>query len=313
MKRKLLLLSFLLSITVLSSYSQINLNNLANKGLESVKQKKNLKLAETYTTYFTANGESIPMMRVPSAEITSDASSYIVLLQTDLQTANESYATKGAITNLNTFSSNLSNIISYDGDWVVEHYKTEIDFYQKYEAKRKKTADSLDVINKKNEQIAAKRIADSLAVIKKAKDIEMKEIQKVKADSMAYVERTKGFSFVNVDELSLRETASKTGKLLATLGACTYVKIINDVEVDGYVKVKVGNMQGFVYKSYLVDNLDSISVEGADIVTAKSKPTVVIETVTNTNTRTYSRDSNGNCYYLNSTGKRIFVDRSHCN
>jgi hypothetical protein len=251
------------------------------------------------------------MMRVPSTEIKSDASSYIVLLQGDLTTANSNYLASEPIIDVNVFSTNLSNVISNDNDWIVEYYKTEIEFYKKYEIKRKKTADSLETVTKKLAQIEQKRVADSIAKVNKEKELALKASQKAKADSIAYADRFKGFSFVNVDELSLREKPSTSGKLLATLGVCSYVKILNDIEVDGYVYVKVGDRQGYVYKSYLVDNLDDITVEGADIETAKTKQIVVIETVKTTSVK-YSKDSKGNCFYTNSAGKKIFVDRSYC-
>jgi len=117
--------------------------------------------------------------------------------------------------------------------------------------------------------------------------------------------------YENVDELSLREKPSTSGKLLATLGVCTYVKILNNTETDGYVYVKVGTMQGYVYKSYLVENLDDITVSDADVVTAKTKKIEIIETVVTNNGRKYMRDSKGNCYYMNGS-KKVLVDRGYC-
>ena len=76
--------------------------------------------------------------------------------------------------------------------------------------------------------------------------------------------------------------------------------------------VKAGERQGYVYKSYLVETLDEITIEGADIETAKLKQTVIFEAATTTSSKKYLKDSKGNCYYTNSAGKKIMVDRSYC-
>jgi len=306
--KKILLITIVIMFS-LNAFSQVNtIINLADKGVSSAQKKKKIKLAESYTTYFTANGESIPMMRVPSDEITSDASSYITLLQTDLTSANTSYNSKQEITNISALSSNLSNIIANDADWVVENYKLEIDLYSKYETKRKKTADSLSLVLKKKEQATK----DSIAKADKEKEIALKEAQKLKADSIAKIEKMKDFKFVNVDELSLRDKPSTSGKLMATLGATTWVKVLNGTEIDGYVQVKVGDKTGYVYNSYLVGDIDDITVEGADIEAARDKQVTIINTVSNASVQ-YLKDSKGNCYYINSAGKKIMVDRSNCN
>jgi len=312
MKKRLFFIAFLLLLISIDANSQyVDLLNAADKGLASAKKKKIQKLATTHTTYFTAAGESVPMMRVPAEEIKSDASSYIILLQEDLKIANTSYLANQPIADVNKLNTNVSNITTKDADWVVENYQMEINFYSKYEAKRKKTADSIAAVTLKAQQIAKQKTADSLAKINKDKEIALKEQQKLKADSTANAERLKGYSFVNVDELSLREKPSTSGKLLATLGVCTYVKILNNTETDGYVYVKVGTMQGYVYKSYLVENLDDITVSDADVVTAKTKKIEIIETIVTNNGRKYMRDSKGNCYYMNGS-KKVLVDRGYC-
>jgi hypothetical protein len=174
-------------------------------------------------------------------------------------------------------------------------------------------------------------VEDSLSEVSRKLDLAKK-----KADSIDLAERTKGYYFVDVPYLSLLEQPSAKSKVIGIFWPYTYVKKLQEKEVNGYVKVKIDDHVGFVFSSFLVDRIDKVTVASPNkeaaykgYFTSLMESTTVQSTIPSTapsnhgtqsselksssSLRTYYRGPKGGCYYFSSSGKKVYVDKSHCN
>jgi hypothetical protein len=285
---------------------------------------KNGDLALKNTAYFIYKVDTIPTMRVPYYLINSRAKEEILGIQNDLAKAKEDFLNKKVI-NVERASLHLSTLRTKDKSWFISFYQREVEFYQRYEK-----------IIKPRELL----IADSLVQAKRRI-----EKEKRKTDSLALIERTKGYYFVNAPQLSLLAQANVSSKALGTIEPYSYVKKVQEKELNGYAKIKVidwrdvDEAEGFVLATFLVNSLDKVTVSSPNRETAfkgyfasfikksdspsnsssyqssqfKSTPSSTKTTRSSEPSRTYYRGPRGGCYYYSSSGKKVYVDHSYCN
>ncbi len=322
MKAKLNLITLLLFICNIT-YAQINeLFGVAKELKMAHSKKQKEKLANEYLQYFEFTGKKIPFLRIPTDQIKGDAKNQIISLQNDLDNAKK-LCLSGKITTLkfSTVSTEIDNIARIDPDWVIIHYKKELDFYNDYDKEMKEKKEK-QRLNDKNKEDSIRRLQD------KQKDsikvVEYRE-QERKQDSLEYKNRVKGWHFVNAKSLKLYSNASEKSKVIGDISALSYVKIVSEANTKGFVKISVSDYEGYVYKKYLVDDLDKITVPNEDVSFAKKTYTSTITIKPTPQKRQqavqenrvgngmYHRGSRGGCYYYSPSGRKVYVDRSLCN
>lgn len=304
---------------------------------EKAKKKKAGKLAEKHTVLDTmGNGQFVPIMRVPADQVKGEAKTLILQVQARLETARLNHRNNHHVNGLEAIDQDIRYIGYKDLDWVTEYYKAELDFYSAYEhrltaqesearresaRKQRMHEDSLRRAQKTDEirlQAQLRHSRDSVAAVERAKwkaeqrrADSLATVKQMRNDSLARAERMSGYRFVNVDELSLREQPSSKSKKLGMIGVGSYVMVLDDKPVNGYVKVSVSDYEGFVFADYLVDDLSKITVEGANLSAPKQYYYTSFETKPATNPKLH-RGPKGGCYYIGPSGKKVYVDRSLC-
>ena len=110
---------------------------------------------------------------------------------------------------------------------------------------------------------------------------------------------------VIAENANLRETPSTTGLAEGEVPEGTVVKIL-DEKLPWYV-VRVGDRVGWMHGANLLF-MDEATT------TSEREPVRVIVPATRSNTgRVYIRGPRGGCYYISSSGSKVYVDRSVCN
>lgn len=102
------------------------------------------------------------------------------------------------------------------------------------------------------------------------------------------------------------EVAVVAFRLVSTTTKSDGTKTVgNNLNTGTFVK-RNGKWQVVAWQSTVVPeaNTESATLSNAAATTTKSS--------TKTGSRVYQRTSRGGCYYLNSKGRKIYVDRSHC-
>lgn len=324
------LIALLISPNLLAAQYGYAATEILNSASEKSKSKKAEKAATEYTTHITTPVDEVPIMRVPEAKIKSSARATIILVQNELEAAHKKYLTNEHTGIKNTFAYYFDQITSADPNWVVSSYQEELKFYQDHDrsiTERERQEAKKKALVKQREKHAQDSLArlERLAQTAKRdsldKELRLKRIAQTKLeDSLAYLNRTKGFHFVNTEYLNLREKPNVSAKVIAKVGACSYVTIIPGYESNGWTKIAVGNYQGYVNEDYLVGNLDDITVTGADVAFAKKSYFTSVETAATyaapyrkaVDTRTYYTGPRGGCYYINDNGRKEYVDHSFC-
>lgn len=256
---------------------------------------------------------------MPENKIISDAKSYIVRIQNQLDNFHELYKNNEHL-KIPYYFDDITTLEALDKDWATEYYKNELKEYRKYEQKLTETE---------------KRIKDSTETAKRAE-------QERIADSLAFAKRVQGYLFVNKEFTLLKDKPSDKGKTIGKVYLGSYLKFLGYNDNTPYVKVGLEDIEGFVNKNDLSDSIDKIEAANADIATYKSRryykyepnydyipeqqnvTPVVTSRVTSetkgssTQKQTYKqsiryiRGPRGGCYYM-SGGSKIYVDRSYCN
>ncbi len=123
---------------------------------------------------------------------------------------------------------------------------------------------------------------------------------------------------VTTENANLRGTASTSGKVVVTLPRGTIVDVIQ--QRGAWYLVQAPEFAGWIHGntiklSGVVTTLEQTEVPQIEVVPQQPR-TVVIQTprtraIPNTD-RTYIRGPRGGCYYLSSSGRKVYVDRNLC-
>ena len=110
---------------------------------------------------------------------------------------------------------------------------------------------------------------------------------------------------VIAENANLRETPSSTGLAEGEVLEGTVVKIL-DEKLPWYV-IRVGDRVGWMHGATLLFVADAAT-------TSEREPIRVIAPTIRSNAgRVYIRGPRGGCYYVSSSGSKVYVDRSVCN
>lgn len=257
---KLFTLLLLLSLAT-NIFAQAGALVIIGKGIfgHGNKDKKKEKIIKSSTSQVEINGAAISILRVKDAEIKSDAKDNIIKIQNRLDEFAQQYKNNEHL-NIPKKDKDIATIKSTDPEWPAEMYDNEYNAYKKYQQKFEKSdlhqKDSIEAINIGQR----KKIDDSLALVNKHS-----------TDSLEYFNRVKGYNFINKDFVLIKETPSDKGKTLGKLYVGSYIKVLDNVDKSQFVKVSLNGIQGFVDKNNVVDNIDKITVLGADLKTYKNK------------------------------------------
>ena len=257
-----------------------------NTQLPSFKKDRKVKYSYQHTSYTAHQGYNIPSMRVPVAkieEMKSPAGSLLIELQRLLEDARSAFWSNKPIYKLDRMHYCLTQLEALDPYWELMFLKLEYDYYAEYEAERyerevvvAKREDSLRQVQQAKKKdslmqlyIAESKTADSL---QKVRDKE----RLLKKDSFDYVNRVNGYHFVNTGSLGLYNAPSPNAQLIVNMRVCTYVKVLSQPDILGYVYLEVSDYKGYALYKHLVNSLDKITVAKADVKFAKENHYVSI-------------------------------------
>ena len=250
------------------------------------KKVKKGQLSYDHTVYTMRDGYNIPSMRVPSKEIysvKSPAAAFLIAAQNQLENAKEAYQKQTVIKQLNEIAYNIKQVKELDWYWEDKYLQLEYDFYYSYEKKRYEQelndAQKNENYYKKLEQ---KRL-DSLNNLFAAENYKADSTERQrklylesKKDSIRKAQQTAGYHFVNAKSIDLRAAPHANAPLIVNVRACSYIKKLSQPDANGYVFVEVSDYNGYVLNGLLVDNLNKVSVKGADVKFAKENHFVSI-------------------------------------
>jgi len=317
-------------------YSAIGLGTSIGKGIagkiKDGKKKKNIE--SSYLKVFI-NGDTLTILRVSEEKIISPAKGYVVRIQNDLSNYHSLYQANQHL-DLPYYYDDISSLKMFDKDWPCEYYENELKEYRKYEKNLTKKEQAFKDSLESAKRIEQKRVTDSLAIVRK-----------IYKDSVEYAERVLGFHFINKEYALLKEKPSEKSKTIGRVYMGSYVRVLGYSENTSYSKVSIQGVEGFIINGDLVDNIDKINTENADIPTYRSRqyykyepnyeyvPEPEMSNIfqsTNTNNtgttkrttnstprqrqsssqRTYILGPRGGCYYLTDHGTKVYVDHSYC-
>lgn len=292
---------------------------------KEISKNKKAKLASRFTVTVWIHGDSIKVMRVPAEKVKGPARAYILSVQQELEKAYINYRLDKHI-DLGDYDNAIKMIPILDKFWDITAYEGEAQTYISYE----KSLKEAERIAEKRRKEKEKHFLDSINLVQERIE-----------DSLRLEERTRGYHFVNIEHLPLKEKPTESSSTVANLGGTTYVKVVEYAD-NGYVRIQVNIYDGYVPEKYLVDNLSKIDYLGADIQLARKhkitavtpvQQSIVRENVDtkvqapyksstkHTSTtksgsyktgRQYYTGPRGGCYYINSSGNKTYVDRSFC-
>ncbi len=250
------------------------------------KKDKKIKYSRDYTEYIDYQGFSIPIMRVPAEkvkELKSPAAVFLIEAQDLLEGAKNAFGSNKEIPKLERIKFCLWQIEQLDPYWEHAFLKLEYDLYADYEKKRrirveteKRRQDSIQEIYSRHKRDSAVRNIAEENRIAAEKERERERYLLSKRDSIERVERVRGYHFVNAESIGLRAAPDPNAPLIVNMRACTYVRVLSEPTPLGYVYIEVSDYKGYVLKSYLVDNLNRISVPKADVKFARENHYVSI-------------------------------------
>jgi hypothetical protein len=330
--------SSLLVVTIfiaLPSLSQLDATTAfgLGKGIAGkVKDSKKKKNIDNSFSVIQLNGKNISVLRVPADKILSNAKAYVIKVQDQLDAYRQTYQLGKHLT-FPSYYDDITMIRSLDSEWPAEQYENELKEYRYYDQQllqqENNTRDSLQIVERRREQEVKERLA--LAHQKAL-------------DSTAYADRVKGYHFINREFSLLREKPNTTSKVIGRIYVGSYVRVIGYSDGSPFVKISLQNISGYIDQSELVDDLDRLSVDNADLaiykvrqyykyipnydyvpeqeqtyaVPLKTSPTRPKQTTTipkkqsNSSSRNYIRGPRGGCYYMSSNNTKVYVDRGLC-
>lgn len=302
----------------------------------SIKDKKKSKNIQSSLSEVDINGNKVSILRVPEDKIVSNGKAFILKVQNLLDGYQQKYK-QGEHIEVPYSDNNLYDIKALDPDWPTSYYEAELREYRQYgiklAEKQRRYKDSLETASRINKQ----RQEDSLRIARKKLE-----------DSLDYVERTKDFHFINKEFVLLKEKPSDKSKTVGKIYLGSYVKVLGFSESTGYLKVSLQDVEGFVKQTEVAGSLDALAASEGDLKIFKSRqyykyePNYDYEVSSQpqqsqslytqssgvssgkssskssgkarySSARTYYRGPRGGCYYLSSSGGKVYVDRSYCN
>jgi hypothetical protein len=315
---------------------------------DKMRDKKKSKNIEAGIIRRDVAGKSLTLLRVPADKIVSPAKIDINSLQQELDKC-LGQVQLGQTADLNSAKTFINAVQNGDPSWPLHYYTNELSFYEGQnklvELAKQQRKDSLELVARKEE----KRLADSVQSARLAA-AEMARIkQQLERDSIAQASITAGYHFVNRPFLQLKEKALATSTDMGKLYLGTYVKIIDDLSSKDYVKVTVdGDLEGFVLKADLAENINEVKATSSELSRFKSghyykfeeSPVYKAKREANeariaaaeakameaeerreaareaqerksASAQTYHTGPRGGCYYI-SGGNKVYVDKSYC-
>jgi hypothetical protein len=127
---------------------------------------------------------------------------------------------------------------------------------------------------------------------------------------------------VITDNANLRGTPTEKGKVVEKLKRETPLEVLKQRDVWFLVQTidYVGWISGDAVKltsPLTIDTIDEIAIpkktQNSAPPTIAQQPEPQPSKAQTTDSRTYIRGSRGGCYYINSNGKKTYVDKSLCN
>ncbi|MCW3074266.1 MAG: hypothetical protein JWP69_1335 [Flaviaesturariibacter sp.] len=329
---------FYLCLNFLSSSAQINTQvlqagaGLGKNLLGGLQDKKKAKIIQASLSETEIDGNKITVLRVAEEKIISPVKGFIVRVQEQLDAYGALYKAAKHV-DIPSYNDDIAFIKSSDKDWPVHYYEKELAAYKGYEKalnlQERRSKDSADLMARQEQ----KRISDSLTAIRQKQ-----------ADSLVYAQRMEGYHFVAKESILLKEKPSEKSQTKGRVYKGSYVQIKGYSESTGYVKVTLEDVEGFMKRDELEDDLNKIQATQADLTTYKSRRYYKYEpnydyapaeqkTASATevaprssspkqsssgkkvysSARNYITGPRGGCYYLTSSGNKVYVDHSYCN
>lgn len=254
--------------------------------IAAYKKTKKVKYSYQHTSYTAHQGYNIPSMRVPAQkieELKSPATALLIELQGLLEDAKSAFWSNKPIKKVERMEYCINQLEALDPYWELMFLKLEYDYYLDYEKDRYHREVVLSAREDSLRQAKEQQKKDSLMQLyivesKKADSLsKAKERERIlKKDSFDYVNRVSGYHFVNHHTLGLFTEPSPNSKLIVNMRVCTYVKVLSQPDILGYVYVEVSDYKGYTLAKHLVNSLDKVSVPKADIKFAKENHYVSI-------------------------------------
>ncbi|MBW8683280.1 hypothetical protein [Chitinophaga rhizophila] len=127
------ILSMLTCSAQIAPGSAIELGAGLGRGIVGkIKDGKKKKSIESSISEHEINGSMIKVLRVPENKIISDAKSYIVRIQNQLDSYYELYKNNEHLT-IPYYYSDINTLEALDKDWATEYYENELKEYRNYE------------------------------------------------------------------------------------------------------------------------------------------------------------------------------------
>ena len=213
---------------------------LVEKAAEESKQKRKSKVAERYTVYDTVENTLVPIMRVPTDKIKSDAKNLIVSVQATLDFARGNLKSGKHVGNMDETIQNIRFIDYKDADWVTSYYNSESGFYRSYEEKLVAKEKALKLERKqfiadslRNDQIMheirfqehLKFTRDSAITAKKDRQEQFYLSEKMRSDSMQISIKPNVITPqpYSVPPKSSKRSSSKSEYITGPRGGCYYI------------------------------------------------------------------------------------------
>ncbi|RYD97559.1 MAG: hypothetical protein EOP50_05620 [Sphingobacteriales bacterium] len=318
MTHRILTIAFFL-LTATPSEAQVNTAGVFGLGRDvanGIKESKQKKVIESALSDRSIDGMAVKVLRVPEERINSRGKEQIILVQKELEGLYALYQSSGHLA-ISRQETEIYAIRGFDAAWPIDYYREELNAYRRYAQKQ---------------AVQEQRTKDSLATVKRAED-------KRRADSLAYRERVAGYVFVAKPYTALREQASEKSVVMGRIYLGSYLKRVGYSEHSSFVKVELDGVDGFVDSKDLVEDLDSLAVAPAELLTYKSRRYYKYEPnyeyhsahieaeersaraaqkaaparrTNNLPARQYIRGPRGGCYYMSANSK-VYVDRGYCN
>lgn len=257
-----------------------------NTQIAAYKKNQKVKYSYQHTSYTAHEGYNIPSMRVPASKIEdlkSPATALLIEFQGLLEDAKSAFWSNKPIKKVDRMEYCLTQIEALDPYWELMFLKLEYDYYIDYEKKRYHKEVVLAGKEDSLRQIKELQKKDSLMQLYIVESRQADSLQKLrekerllKKDSFDYVSRVSGHHFVNHGTLGLFTEPSPNSKLIVNMRVCTYVKVLSQPDILGYVYIEVSDYKGYTLYKHLVNSLDKITVPKADIKFAKENHYVSI-------------------------------------
>jgi uncharacterized protein YgiM (DUF1202 family) len=126
-------------------------------------------------------------------------------------------------------------------------------------------------------------------------------------------------AMVKAENANLRGTPGMTGKVVDTVSKSTSLEIIK--QKGAWYLVQAPEFVGWIHVDTISISTDKSATSSNSEIQNLSVPTMIdekptvnapIEPKTTNELKSYLRGKRGGCYYLNSNGTKVYVNRSFC-